>query len=272
MFAMKTIVLSVVFSLLAAAPLLADDTVAPTNETTQASYALGMLVGEMMKDRGATNMDMPTLVQGLRDAESGGPTRMTVPEMRATWGAYQAKLAQQQEVERTALGEKNLKMGEDFLARTKSEDGVVTLPDGLEYKIIAAGSGPSPANDDTVTVSYEGTLVDGTVFDKSDNATFPVGAVIPGWSEALLRMKAGAEWKLFIPSRLAYGPNGRMPKIEPNSALIFDVHLLSIQHPQPLTSDIIKVPSAEEMKNGAKVEIIKPEDVQKMRQQQSQGK
>ena len=122
-----------------------------------------------------------------------------------------------------------------------------------------------------MTVSYEGTVIDGKMFDRSDKASFMISGVIPGFREALTSMKVGSQWQLFIPPDLAYGPYGRGPIIEPNSVLIFNVHLLSVQHPQPLTSDIIKVPSAEEIKNGAQIEIISPEEVKKM-QQQPQGK
>ena len=268
---MKTTILAATLSLTVAAPVLANDNTAFTNETARVSYALGMMLGQNWKEHGVTDLNYNMLIRGLNDAESGGPMLMTLPEMRDTINQFQREVAQQQEQKQKALAVANARAGDAFLAKNKKADGVVTLPDGLQYRVIAKGSGPSPANDDTVTVSYEGTLVDGTVFDKADKATFPVGSVIPGWREALTRMKTGSQWKLFIPSDLAYGTHGRPPKIGPNSVLIFNVHLLSIEHPQPLTSDIIKVPSAEEMKNGAKVEIIKPEDVQKM-QQPSQGK
>ena len=137
-----------------------------------------------------------------------------------------------------------------------------------------------PAASDVVTVNYRGTLIDGTEFDSSykrgQPAQFPVGGVIHGWTEALLKMNVGSKWKLFIPSELAYGENGQRG-IPPNSVLIFEVELLAAQaqpqppaavNAQPLTSDIIKVPSAEEMKKGAKIEVIKPEDAQKIQQQQ----
>ena len=132
-----------------------------------------------------------------------------------------------------------------------------------------------PGPSDTVTVNYKGSLLDGTEFDSSykrgQPASFPVGGVIRGWTEALQKMAVGSKWKLFIPSELAYGENGR-PGIPPNSVLIFEVELLDTKSPapvaapapaQPLTSDIIKVPSAEEMKNGAKIEVIKAEDAAK---------
>ncbi|MDW8310163.1 MAG: FKBP-type peptidyl-prolyl cis-trans isomerase, partial [Verrucomicrobiales bacterium] len=160
--------------------------------------------------------------------------------------------------------------------------GIVTLPSGLQYTILADGDGPSPGPEDLVTVHYRGTLLDGTEFDRSPTnkpVEFAVNAVIRGWSEALTRMKAGSKWKLFIPPQLGYGERGAPPKIGPNAALIFDVELVSFRTPPPptnpppappITSDIIKVPSLEEMKKGAKIEVIKAEDVEKLQKQQQQ--
>jgi hypothetical protein len=152
---------------------------------------------------------------------------------------------------------------------------VITLADGLQYLVLTNGSGAMPAATDKVTVNYRGTLLDGTEFDSSykrgQPASFPVGGVIPGWTEALQKMSVGSKWKLFIPAGLAYGEKGQRG-IPPNSVLIFEVELISIAPAtpvpaaapaQPLTSDIIKVPSAEEMKKGAKIEVIKPEDAAK---------
>lgn len=123
--------------------------------------------------------------------------------------------------------------GEAFLAANKKKPGVVTLPDGLQYKVIAEGTGPSPTDADVVTVDYAGTLVDGTEFDSSykrgEPATFPVAGVIPGWTEALKLMKTGATWELYIPASLAYGDRGAPPVIGPNEALIFKVHLIAIK-------------------------------------------
>jgi hypothetical protein len=141
-----------------------------------------------------------------------------------------------------------------------------------------------PQANDQVSVNYRGSLLDGTEFDSSykrgEPATFGVGQVIRGWTEALKIMPVGSKWKLFIPADLAYGENGR-PGIPPNSVLIFEVELMGIKAspppppapaaPAPLTSDIIKVPSAEELKKGAKIEVIKPEDVQKAQQQQQES-
>ena len=179
-----------------------------------------------------------------------------------------------------AAAAKNKADGEAFLAANKSKEGVVTTDSGLQYKTIKEGDGPSPAATDTVTVNYKGTLIDGTEFDSGNGISFPLNGVIKGWTEGLQLMKAGGSTRFFIPSDLAYGPSGP-PNIGPNSTLIFDVDLISIKgkeqaaakpatpaapvDPDPkqvVTSDIIKVPSAEEMKKGAKIEVIKKEDLQ----------
>ena len=178
-----------------------------------------------------------------------------------------------------AAAAKNKADGEAFLAANKSKEGVVTTDSGLQYKTIKEGGGPSPAATDTVTVNYKGTLIDGKEFDSGNGISFPLNGVIKGWTEGLQVMKAGGSTRFFIPSDLAYGPSGP-PNIGPNSTLIFDVDLLSIKgkeqasanpatpaapvDPAPkqvVTSDIIKVPSAEEMKKGAKIEVIKKEDL-----------
>jgi FKBP-type peptidyl-prolyl cis-trans isomerase FklB len=130
-------------------------------------------------------------------------------------------------------GEANKKDGEAFLAANKSKDGVVTLPSGLQYKILTQGTGPKPAASDSVVCNYRGTLLDGTEFDSSykrgEPATFPVSGVIKGWTEALQLMPVGSKWQLFVPSDLAYGDRAPGPEIGPGSTLIFEVELLSIQ-------------------------------------------
>ena len=131
-----------------------------------------------------------------------------------------------------AAGEANKKQGDAFMAANKTKEGVVTLPDGLQYKILTAGTGPKPLATDTVICNYKGTLIDGSEFDSSykrgQPATFPVGGVIKGWTEALQLMPVGSKWQLFIPSDLAYGDRGQGP-IGPNATLIFEVELVSIQ-------------------------------------------
>ncbi len=131
-----------------------------------------------------------------------------------------------------AEGDKNLKEGEEFLAKNKTKSGVVTTASGLQYEIIKAGTGPKPKAEDEVKCHYKGTLIDGKVFDSSiergEPATFPVNRVIPGWTEALQLMPVGSKWKLYIPASLGYGERGAGQDIKPNSTLIFEVELLEI--------------------------------------------
>ena len=182
--------------------------------------------------------------------------------------------------------QKNKEAGAAFLAENKSKEGVITTDSGLQYKTVKEGDGPSPAETDTVTVNYKGTLIDGKEFDSGNGISFPLNGVIKGWTEGLQLMKVGGSTRFFIRSELAYGASGP-PNIGPNSTLIFDVDLLSIkgkeqaatkpatpatpndlvapapdEPKQVVTSDIIKVPSAEEMKKGAKIEVIKKEDLE----------
>src|SRR5215831_14188777 len=139
--------------------------------------------------------------------------------MRNTLNLFGQKLRAEAEQRRQEIAEKNQKAGDAFLAKNKEKKGVVTLPDGLQYKVITNGKGESPAASDIVTVRYEGRLIDGTKFDSSDKTQFQVGGVIHGWTEALTHMKVGSKWELYIPSDLAYGASGRPPRIEPGSTL-----------------------------------------------------
>ena len=178
------------------------------------------------------------------------------------------------------IAKKNKEAGESYLAANKDKEGVMSTDSGLQYKVIKEGDGPSPGATDSVTVNYKGTLINGTEFDSGKGISFPLNGVIKGWTEGLQLMKTGGSTRFFIPSGLAYGTTGSGPKIGPNSTLIFDVDLLSVKGkeaakaPAPatidpaktdpkkiVTSDIIKVPSAEEMKKGAKIEVIKKEDL-----------
>ena len=243
------------------------------DDREKVSYALGMMNGIQMK-RNALDLDPDAFAKGIKDGNGAGPTLLTEQQARETMMKWQQEMRTKQMEKQKVAGEKNRQEGETFLAKNKTEPGVITLPSGLQYKIVKEGSGDNPKSDDTVTVNYTGTLIDGTVFDSSEktghHATFNVRGVIPGWTEAIQLMKPGAKWKLFIPSNLAYKERGMPPPdIGPDATLIFDVELVSASHPapapppQPLTSDIIKVPSAEELKHGAKIETIKPEDIEK---------
>lgn len=272
----KTIVLGVIVSLGVAGSLRADGTNMLGDEKSRVSYAIGMMLGHNWQQQGL-EVDPEIAARAIKDIQSGGATLLSQTEMQETLTAFQKefKVKQQKIQEEKAI--KNKAEGADFLAANKAKPGVVTLPDGLQYTVLTEGSGAMPQADNVVSVHYRGTLLDGTEFDSSykrgQPAQFPVNGVIRGWTEALQLMKTGSKWKLFIPSELAYGENGQR-SIPPNSVLIFEVELLSVQPSappappaQPLTSDIIKVPSAEEMKKGAKIETIKAEDVQKLQAQ-----
>jgi FKBP-type peptidyl-prolyl cis-trans isomerase FklB len=165
------------------------------------------------------------------------PAKYTEDQLRVAFSVFQRQAHQaRQPQSNSSDADKNLREGQAFLAATKAKPGMVTLPSGLQYQVLQSGSGPSPKASDTVKVHYEGTLLSGKVFDSSikrnEPVTFPVNGVIPGWTEALQRMKVGDHWRLVIPSDLAYGARG-VPQagIGPNSVLIFDVRLLGIEPP-----------------------------------------
>ncbi len=210
-----------------------------TTKKDKFSYALGMSQGTGM----ATNFHKlgvefnPDLIlQGMKDGLAGGKTRLTEEEARAVITEVQGDVQRQQQEKIKQLGETNKKEGDAFLAANKAKEGVVTLPSGLQYKILTAGTGPKPALTDTVSCNYRGTFLNGTEFDSSYKGgkpvSFPVNGVIKGWTEALQLMPVGSKWQLVIPSDMAYGPGGR-PGIPPNSTLVFEVELLSIEQKKP---------------------------------------
>ena len=269
------------------APLFADGTNQLADEKSRVSYAIGMMTGGQWKAQDI-DFDPEIYARGIKDALTGGTALLTQDEAKQTIDTFKKEFTAKQQQKRLELTAKNKTDGEAFLTTNKINAGIkllsVTLPDGkpseLQYLVLTNGTGAVPAASDTVSVNYRGTLLDGTEFDSSykrgQPASFLVGGVIRGWTEALKTMPVGSKWKLFIPSELAYGEQGNRG-IPPNSTLIFEVELLGIQAPAPppvttpvapLTSDIIKVPSAEELKKGAKIETIKPEDVQKYQSQQ----
>jgi FKBP-type peptidyl-prolyl cis-trans isomerase FklB len=196
-------------------------------------YSFGMNINQTLQVQ-SIEADPNIIAQGVRFALIGGDTLMTEAEMNASIVAFQTRRrtnAKQQAEESKKTGEESKKTGEAFLVENKNKEGVVTLPSGLQYKILKAGTGKTPMATSKVTVHYRGTFIDGSEFDSSykrgQPASFPVNDVISGWTEALQLMKVGAKWQLFIPSGLAYGERGR-PGIPPNSVLIFEVELLEI--------------------------------------------
>jgi FKBP-type peptidyl-prolyl cis-trans isomerase FklB len=196
------------------------------------SYAIGMNVGSTLHRQGV-DIDPKVLQQGLQDALAGGKTLLSEEEEHAVLTELQADMRKKQQEKMQQAGEANKKEGEAFLAANKAKDGVVTLPSGLQYKIITSGTGPKPTASDSVVCNYRGTLIDGKEFDSSykrgQPATFPVSGVIKGWTEALQLMPVGSKWQLFVPSELGYGERGTGADIGPNATLIFEVELLSIQ-------------------------------------------
>ena len=171
-------------------------------------------------------------MKGIKDAAGGAEPRISPQEMRKTLVDLKNKVETDERKRRSEIAGKSRAEGQAFLAKNGKKEGVVTLPSGLQYKVLVAGTGKSPNPTDNVTVHYRGTLVDGTEFDSSYKrnapATFGIDRVIPGWKEALPKMKEGAKWQLFVPPKLAYGETGAGPKIPPESTLIFEVELISV--------------------------------------------
>jgi FKBP-type peptidyl-prolyl cis-trans isomerase FklB len=196
------------------------------------SYALGMNIGNGMHRQGV-DIDPNILLRGMKDALAGRKLLLTEEEARAAVMQVQNEVRQKQQEKAQAAGAANKSQGDEFLAANKAKDGVVTLPSGLQYKVLTAGTGPKPGATDSVVCNYRGTLIDGKEFDSSYKqghpVTFPVNGVIKGWTEALQLMPVGSKWQLFIPPDLAYGDRGAGGDIGPNATLIFEVELLSIE-------------------------------------------
>ena len=193
---------------------------------------IGNGLGANLKKQ-SVEVDANLVAQGLKDSMGDGKTRLTEDEAKAVLTEVQNEVRQQQQGKAKEAADKNKTEGETFLTTNKSKDGVVTLPSGLQYKILTEGTGAKPTAADTVVCNYRGTLLDGTEFDSSykrgQPATFPVGGVIKGWTEALQLMPTGSKWQIFIPANLAYGDKGAGGEIGPGAALIFEVELISIQ-------------------------------------------
>lgn len=230
-----------------------------TSRKDKFSYALGMNIatglGANLKKQGV-EVDWNILAQGLKDGASGGKTRLTEEEAKSILTEVQNDLRKEQQEKMKEAAAKNKTDGEAFLAANKTKEGVKTLPSGLQYKVITEGTGPKPTATDTVVCNYRGTLINGTEFDSSykrgEPATFPVGGVIKGWTEALEMMPVGSKWQLFIPPDLAYGERGAGAEIGPDSTLIFEVELISIKSKEE--------DKTKEQKEEKKPEEKKPED------------
>ena len=196
------------------------------------SYSMGVDMGKYLNGIG-DELDYDRLVLGLKSGFEGTDALISMEEMQSIQKEFAEKMKVKQEAQMKALQEKNQKAGEAYLAENKAKKGVVVTESGLQYEVIKEGTGAKPLAEDTVKVHYRGTKIDGTVFDDSNQrgepATFGVTQVIPGWSEVLQLMKEGASYRVVIPPSLAYGEQGVPPMIEPNSVLVFEVDLLSIE-------------------------------------------
>ena len=254
----------------------------PKQQKENMSYSIGMSIGNSMKG-GGVELDVDVVAGAIKDVLAGREPKLTEAQAREALMAYQQEARSKHEEMQLEVAEKNRKEGEAFLAENKKKPGVKTLdialPDGktaeMQYKVITEGTGALPKSNDTVSVTYRGTLINGKEFDDTAKWGHPAKLavshdIIRGRAEALKLMKVGAKWEIYLPSTLAYGDHGYRPNVEPGAALIFTMESLGSEAPppppppaQPLTSDIIRVPSAEELKRGAKIEVIKPEDLAK---------
>jgi len=215
-------------------PALAAAQEAPALKTDKEklSYAMGMDLGNQLKSR-AVDIDPAIFAQALKAALSGEKTLLTEVEAKTVIAELQKAILVKQAAEAKVVGTKNKTEGDAFMAANKAKEGVVTLPSGLQYKVITTGTGPKPTLEQTVVCQYRGTLIDGKEFDSSykrgQPATFPVNKVIKGWTEVLQLMPVGSKWQVFVPSDLAYGARGAGADIGPNATLIFEIELVAIK-------------------------------------------
>lgn len=210
-----------------------DKNVDLKTEKDSVSYAIGMNIGNNFRMQ-EVDVDLDILLTAMHHTvKDTGKAQLTEDEAMAVINAWQQKMMAKQQEKAMKQGEENKTAGEKFLAENKTKDGVKVTESGLQYKIIKEGNGPIPTKDDKVVCHYTGKLIDGTKFDSSHDrgqpATFPVTGVIPGWTEALQMMPVGSKWMLYIPSDLGYGERGAGQDIGPNSTLIFEIELLSIE-------------------------------------------
>lgn len=210
-----------------------------TNDTDKLSYSIGVDLGKNFKKQ-SIDINAQAMTQGMQDGIAGGQLLLTEQQMKDTLNQFQKNLIAKHNAEFGKKAEENKAKGETFLAQNKTKEGVVTLPSGLQYKIITPGTGPKPSKDDTVTVEYKGTLISGDVFDSTEKtgqpATFKVSQVIPGWIEALQLMPTGSTWEIYVPSGLAYGSRSIGGPIGPNETLIFKIHLIEVKKTDAKTS------------------------------------
>lgn len=215
-------------------PLVAADAVTLSSDADKLSYSIGADLGRNFKKQGI-EISPAAMAQGLQDGMAGGTLLLTDDQMKDVLNKFQKDLMAKRNADMTKKADDNKAKGAAFLSENKGKAGVVTTASGLQYKIIENGTGAKPGKDDTVTVEYTGTLLDGKVFDSTDTsgkpATFKVSQVIPGWTEALQLMPAGSTWEVYVPSDLAYGARSYGGPIGPNETLVFKIHLIDVKKP-----------------------------------------
>lgn len=189
------------------------------------SYSIGLGIGQNLRGMGINELNVEDFAQAIKDVVTGSPTAISHKEAQTIVNEYFEKLE-------ARINAENIEKGKAFLEENKKNPNIVTLPSGLQYEVITEGNGKKPKATDRVRCHYEGTLIDGTLFDSSikrgEPAVFGVNQVIKGWVEALQLMSEGAKWKLYIPSELAYGAQGAGEMIPPHSTLIFEVELIEV--------------------------------------------
>ena len=197
----------------------------------QLSYCMGLDMGQSLASD-KIDVNLQALVAGLQDALAGNQPKLSKEQISAVMSRFRQEMQQKAENRMSQIAADNLARGEAFLTENRSKEGVQETPSGLQYRVVEAGDGASPTVSDTVRCHYEGTLIDGTVFDSSykrgEPAEFPVAAVIAGWTEALQMMKVGGKWEVFLPANIAYGERGAGGSIGPNETLLFTIELLDI--------------------------------------------
>jgi FKBP-type peptidyl-prolyl cis-trans isomerase FklB len=211
----------------------AEENLILKDQKDRASYSYGVDTATKLKNL-PVSVDLDLFIKGVKDGLSGKKLLLTEQEINETLTGLQKEITAKSEAEKKALAQKNKKEGEAFLAENKKKEGVITLPSGLQYKVLKEGTGKTPTDTNWVRINFRGTLVDGTVFEDTYKSfgqpvAFAVNGVFPGWAEALKLMKEGAKWQLFIPSNIAFGERGTGTLIGPNATLIIEVELIAVQ-------------------------------------------
>lgn len=229
---MKMKLVAAALSLAMSTAIAATDTPALQTDMDKLSYSIGSDLGKNFKRQGI-DINPTVMAKGIQDGMSGGALLLTEQQMKDVLNKFQKDLMAKRTADFNKKAEDNKAKGEAFLTENKTKTGVVALADGLQYKIVKAGTGEKPGKEDTVTVEYTGRLISGEVFDSTEKtgkpATFKLSQVIPGWTEALQLMPAGSTWEVYVPSNLAYGQRSVGGPIGPNETLIFNIHLISVK-------------------------------------------